>query len=126
MNPRKAKAELQKKIVELNEVYTLGLSAKELSQTAYFKKLKELYEKEIESFYIIKKLTPYVETIQDHHRTTSKGNRIISGKDYFAGLVATEIAIQQKEAFLQMIQNDIEEGEIAGKDLADYKRKLGK
>ena len=126
MNPMKADVEFKKKIIELNETYTLGLSAKELVNTAYFKKLKELYEQEIESFYEIKKLTPYSELDKTHSYVSKNGTKVIPGDEYLQTRVELEIAIQQKQDFLQMIQNDIAQGEEAGKDLVEYKKKLGK
>ena len=126
MNPRKATEDLKKKIVDLNETYTLGLSAKELVSTAYFQKLKELYDGEIKSFYEIKKLTPYSELRQTHTYNVKNGTKVISGSEYMQLQIELEIAIEQKQNFLTMIQNDITEGELAEKDLVEYKKKLGK
>lgn len=127
MNPKKANVELKKKIIDLNETYTLGLSAKELMKTAYFKKLEELYRKEIKAFYEIKKFTPYSELREAHHYTTSNGAvKTISGAEYFDKAVRQEIAIEQKKDFLDMIYNDANAGDEAEKDLVEYKKKLNK
>lgn len=127
MNPKKANQDLQKKILELNEVYTLGLSAKELMNCAYFKQLEELYKKEIISFEEIKKLTPYTDFQRDHRFKDTNGNvKIVSGEAYLKNMVITEIQVQEKKDFLDMVHNDAKAGEEANKDLIEYKKKLNK
>ena len=127
MNPKKASKDLKEKILELNEIYTLGLSATEVLNCSYFKQLEELYQKEIKSFEEIKKLTPYLDFKKAHHYADGKGNvKIVSGQDYMTTMMVTEIEIQQKRDFLSMVHNDAKAGVEANVELVEYKKKLNK
>ena len=123
MHPNKAKSDLKRKINELHDVYTLGLSAMELVKTGYFQKLKEIYEKEIKSFYEIKQLTPFSDLRKDHTKLTSKGAVVIPSNQYFNSMVELEINIKCKQDFLDMIKNDMQAGNEAGLQLEEYKKK---
>jgi len=127
MNPKKAKEELSNKIRELDEERKIGMSAKEMADTPYFKQLEELYKKEIEAFYEIKKLTPYLDVTKTHYVKTGDGKiKKITGEEYLRSLIAQEIEVMTKKDLLSMVHNDIRNGVEASKELETYKNKLNR
>lgn len=132
MNPEKATQQAKEKtevnVRQLNDEYQTGKKAKELTSNDYWKRLKNLWQGEINLFNEMKKNTPIAifsqtkaEEIRDENGKTIGW---MKGEDVLRSMQLQEIVAKKLEEIIAIVENDINAGDEAEKSLIEYKNKL--
>lgn len=127
MNPAKAKEDISKKVAELNDVFQMGERAKLMANTEFWQIKKEEWLKEIADYKAGKSsipagmyLTGYP-IVKDGKQVGYK-----SAQEMIVENMTLETYYDAIRMVIKTVENAIEAGEEAYKDLQNYKEKLVK